>query len=92
MDKQTITALAVIIFVVYPCVICCFIMLGPRRALIYLCTYDHYWPDDSAFVNALGWSMPGPMTAHVIVSIAQEIASPCEATVAPNAVIVGGTV
>ena len=92
MDQGTVTALAVIIFVVYPCVICCFVMIGPRRAVVYLCTYDTYWPDDSAFVNVLGWSMPGPMTAHVIVSIAHEIINPSESTVAPSAIMVAGTV
>lgn len=92
MDQQTITALAVIIFVVYPCLICCCIMMGPRRVVVYLCTYDTYWPDDSAFVNVLGWSMPGPMTSHVIVGLAHEILSPRESTVAPSAIMVAGAV
>ena len=92
MDQQTITALAVIIFVLYPCVICCCIMMGPRRVVVYLCTYDTYWPDDSVFVNLFSWTMTGPITAHILLNMAEELARPRESTVTPSAVSVAGAV
>ena len=92
MDQQTITALAVILFVVYPCVICCLLMMGPRRVVNFFLVADASWPDDSVFVNLFSWTMTGPITAHILLNMAEELARPRESTVTPSAVSVAGAV